>query len=614
MTFNNLTFSMLHCSVQHTHVISDHSRITITPDSGYLISSISLTNHFIHYTFSVTEDEKLVGKSFTMSEILILARKRYDDNRIGTIKAVAVVKKVTAVTGFDASGLTNCYTDVTVGTIDQQRNTLLFTANNGYYLPSNIVINSNGSDINVSVGDFKNSFLYTFLDVNKPLKDVAVFGVALVRYVIADYSLLKHISTGLGSKFSDSISKITFTADSGYHLPHYIDMFIGVIKTRIRFDVVGVTTDTYTFSTYELPLNKYISFQGSALKDVVVSKYADIDTSHLLHATCREGSRILKTASSITIDAEHGYEFTGSLDMTNIQGWIKTVNIKDGSLTFTYVFEANEKPLKDHLVLKASASLIVINLNAFTNLYYLTDDLLNVLANEYFYSADGFIPKMGLGGSISDIYVLPFQVPDVSYSKALEVVKIGNHKLAAKAHPFLNYTLVVDVGDVVVPEKYGNYYDYNDVDCSLLLPYFKDVTMLDIYHVIGQTVNIKYKINLYNGDALILISSTFTNQIFKIVKTDFKIDIPVLTKSDYSYLGLVGGYVDSGVNRAIIEVMRYEPYIDYESGREAKELYKNDLVSNFTGLTKFINVNLDCIIYSEEYQIIVDLMEGGIVI
>lgn len=63
----------------------------------------------------------------------------------------------------------------------------------------------------------------------------------------------------------------------------------------------------------------------------------------------------------------------------------------------------------------------------------------------------------------------------------------------------------IDCGTVVVPEFYGNYFDYSPYSqCYIYLP-FIGINEVSIDDIVGHAVNIRYRIDAYNGSCIAMI-------------------------------------------------------------------------------------------------------------
>lgn len=63
----------------------------------------------------------------------------------------------------------------------------------------------------------------------------------------------------------------------------------------------------------------------------------------------------------------------------------------------------------------------------------------------------------------------------------------------------------IDCGTVIVPEFYGNYFDYSPYSqCYIYLP-FIGINEVSIDDIVGHAVNIKYRVDTYNGSCIAMV-------------------------------------------------------------------------------------------------------------
>lgn len=195
----------------------------------------------------------------------------------------------------------------------------------------------------------------------------------------------------------------------------------------------------------------------------------------------------------------------------------------------------------------------------FNHLYLLDKTILKSISKERFFAEEGD-NVIDLAQYILNIVELPFEIDDSL--KGLETpITLGRHLLETKAIELLDDEISINLGEIYVPNKYNNVYDYVNTDVYLHLP-FSEKIKLDVEYVINETVGIHYIIDLYSGETTINITSTkIGGNIFHSQKIKIGRNIPFIRKS-----GDVTGDTTSnnGLNNKIyqpfIEVIRNKPY------------------------------------------------------
>src|SRR5699024_11081181 len=112
---------------------------------------------------------------------------------------------------------------------------------------------------------------------------------------------------------------------------------------------------------------------------------------------------------------------------------------------------------------------------------------------------------------------LPFTVPN-KYIGVETVIKIGNRVYDTdyagirKAETIENDLITIDIGNIELPHKYNNTYDFVNTDIYLNIPNRQKIS-LPIEYVIGYNVSIEFIINLFNGEGTLNIYSNKTDTV-----------------------------------------------------------------------------------------------------
>lgn len=87
----------------------------------------------------------------------------------------------------------------------------------------------------------------------------------------------------------------------------------------------------------------------------------------------------------------------------------------------------------------------------------------------------------------------------------------------------------IDCGTVVVPEWWGNYLDYSPYSKAFCYLPFIGIVELDVDDIVGHAVNIKYRVDAYNGSCIALIESAqdgYSNQIYQF-SGNCSVEVPI---------------------------------------------------------------------------------------
>lgn len=132
-------------------------------------------------------------------------------------------------------------------------------------------------------------------------------------------------------------------------------------------------------------------------------------------------------------------------------------------------------------------------------------DLANLNQLTSFLWSDGFIDTIkklqnNPMENIQKLFYLPYDV-EVS---ANETVKIGNADSNIQGNRITKQFQEIDFGNIDITEYYGNTLDYN-TELSIYLPFIGEKT-LNIYDVMGGSLNLKYRVDIITGNCIAILS------------------------------------------------------------------------------------------------------------
>lgn len=245
--------------------------------------------------------------------------------------------------------------------------------------------------------------------------------------------------------------------------------------------------------------------------------------------------------------------------------------------------------------------------SGFNRLYLVDKKILTKFASERF-----TINGLDLGEYILNVLELPYELPSEVIG-SLTPIRLGSHSLNTEGLDILNDEIIINLGDIVVPPKYNNSYDFINTETILHLPFTQSIK-LDINYVIGYAINIKYIMDLYSGDGTINITSTKTNNVIYSESIKIGRDIPFIRKiggEKVNTLSTKSG-VNNGVLNPFIEVIRN---IQYQQNNVFKnEIITNESLKNVTGYVTVNNIILNSGATQNEKNNIVNLLRNGVII
>ena len=173
--------------------------------------------------------------------------------------------------------------------------------------------------------------------------------------------------------------------------------------------------------------------------------------------------------------------------------------------------------------------------------------------------------------------------------------------------------LILDCGNVEIQEKYHNSIDYNNTDIEIYLPFIGFVT-LNTTDFMNCSVNLKYQVNIVNGDSLAILSVDNNELLTQDCNISFKIPYTMEdNKKVYSEIDANHNYLNSlqpflYIKRSILNDNRTKPY--NKSSIWGK-------IGNFTGYSEINDVKLSIqnqyITYTEIEEI-KQLLANGVIL
>lgn len=330
-------------------------------------------------------------------------------------------------------------------------------------------------------------------------------------------------------------------------------------------------------------------------------------TGTLKNCTCNysDGEVITNDKPDIILTANNGYEFDGvytylcdvitsSFSVSDDKKTLST-SISDG-----YNYELNDE---------YKATKIVEKIGNFANIYYTNENELTELSKIRFVSDSS--ATVDYGSFITALYKLPFPIDNGILAKEKSHIILGNYDSNVESTRLTTYKTEIDGGIISVPEKYKNVYDYLNTECILHLPHFNKM-YINTEYVIGQTLTIKYIIDLYTGNVTANVYSSFIDDIIETQTQQIAENIPFIQKQNNNIVGTVSNINKNVITTAFIEIVRNIPY-DNEN-IFGKETIDYCVIGTKTGYIKVSDVVLNCTATVEEKEEIEQLLKEGVFI
>lgn len=391
---------------------------------------------------------------------------------------------------------------------------------------------------------------------------------------------------------------LEFTADDGYA---FTDNSISLTTGALNNASVVYSND-----------KKHATLTGDIIGNLIINITANNDykvsiTGTLQNCTCNysDGEVITNDKPKIIITANNGYEFNG------------VYKYRRGTMTYSFVVSDDKKTLTATIsdgynyILNGEYKAIKVaeKIGNFANLYYTNENELTELSKVRF--VNGNSTTVDYGNFITALYKLPFPIDSKILSEEKSHIILGNYDSNVESTRLMTYKTEIDGGTISVPEKYKNVYDYLNTECILHLPHFNKM-YINTEYVIGQTLTIKYIIDLYTGNVTANVYSSFINDIIETQTQQIAENIPFIQKQNNSIVGTVSNINKNIITTAFIEIVRNIPY-DNEN-IFGKETIDYCIIGTKTGYIKVSDVVLNCTATVEEKEEIEQLLKEGVFI
>ena len=459
--------------------------------------------------------------------------------------------------------------------------TIHYTANDGYLidrLTSNI-----GT---VTIADDKR----TAVLAGSATGNIVVEGVATARQSYTYTETLQNIvSDGATSYNAGDTFTIHYTANDGC----LIDSLTSNIGT------VTIADDKRT-----------AVLAGSATENIIVEGVATTEygtiliTGSFVHCSCNysDGETISPSKPRLEIVADDGFIFLNEFKYKQA-GVTKYLNKSADNKMLYKDLDTRGLNLNDVYTAVTEPKTI----GSFVHLYKTNDNELSALAKARFKDVSG--NTVDYGQYISALYRIPVDLSNITGDTSN--IMLGQYDSMVASTLLNQYLLDIDGGTINIPEKFNNAYDYLNTECILHLPFLDEIN-LSPHYVVNQTINIKYKLDLYSGTLTANIYSSYLNSIVASTMGVIVTNIPFIQKQTDNVVNSLTRVFTNLIPTAFMEVTRNIPYDNVNI--YGKECIDFDMIGNKTGYLKCVNVSLVTEATKNEKNEIVSLLKDGIIL
>ena len=349
---------------------------------------------------------------------------------------------------------------------------------------------------------------------------------------------------------------------------------------------------------------------GSATENIVVegvaTQYGTISiTGSFVHCSCNysNGETISPSKPRLEIVADNGFLF------------LKDFRYKQG-VTTKYLNKSADnkmlyKDLSDKRGLNLNDTYTAVTapktMTSFVHLYKTNDNELSALAKARFRDVSG--NTVDYGQYISALYHIPVDLSNITGDTSN--IMLGQYDSMVASTLLNQYLIDINGGAITIPEKFHNAYDYLTTECILHLPFLDEIN-LPPHYVVNQTINIKYKLDLYSGTLTANIYSSYLNSIVANTSGVIVTNIPFIQKQFDNVVNSLTNVFTNLIPTAFMEVTRNIPYDNVNVF--GKECVDFDMIGNKTGYLKCDNVTLVTKATKNEKDEIMSLLKEGIIL
>lgn len=338
---------------------------------------------------------------------------------------------------------------------------------------------------------------------------------------------------------------------------------------------------------------------------------ADITTGSVL----RLGDVIVAKVSGIrkfyTDTALHGTSINFAVFFDAEMQWLQfTLSDNDQTATFTMVDDTSGSggTYQTWNIRTKQETPAVVGTN---NVYKIDTNILSSVNKERFVTIAGSDTPFDYGQYILSVLQFPFDIPTDQILPP-ENIQLANRQLSVAANKVATDKIKIDLGEIIVPDTYGNMLSFANTNAVIHLPLAPSI-VLDLEYVIGQTLGVYYLLDCYTGTATINITSTKLAAVISSTQVNIGVRVPYMADSYTApeNTGVVAGG-NNGVKIPYIELISHDAILPH--GFFTVPVVDETLISGQTGYIKVDNVELVTSALGNEKAQIISLLNSGVII
>ena len=363
----------------------------------------------------------------------------------------------------------------------------------------------------------------------------------------------------------------------------------------------------FTISTAKDP-NIVYEFNADKLQ-----YFTDRHTKCYVNDVLMDAESIIFTNQSIRIECDEGYEFLTGEKVRISSTIMVEMDLNETRTIATWFFDGDEIYSFEFITTKTAK----VETDTTNNTYEITPRELRNLESLSLkeFNAEG-VEIADYSNLLVGVMRYPFAIPE-DYIGSEGGIYLGHTQYTAvTAKDILVDILEVDLGTIEIEATYNDLRDYANTEAILRLPHLDNV-VLDLEYVIGQTVGVKYIVNLINGETTVIITSSKLpegNDTLLTLKATIGTAIPIAHKDGFSYQPIdAQGLRLGGINHIdspTIDIVRNEQ-VNSDS-MFTIPVKDSGLLTGFSGWTKIDDIVMTVNATQQEKQEIIALLKTGV--
>ena len=406
--------------------------------------------------------------------------------------------------------------------------------------------------------------------------------------------------------------EVILYANEGYEFTQIGEYEDATYETKFIYpsDTDNTVTKPFTFRVSRYFSGHKIKMTATAKAKTRVPVTLELENctanieDEMVDGTLEEGTY------EVILYANEGYEFTQIGEYEDATYETKFIYPSDTDNTVTKPFTFRVDPNWIRHRIKMTATRKAEKLSTFVNLYSVNNDILTELSKVRFMQSE-LTGLIDYGTFITNLTQLDFSLPSELIDEEGKNIILGNYDTGVNAPQLKQHQYEMFLGEIEVPQKYHNVYDYINTTCRLHVPYL-NVIELPAEYVVGHRIGITYYIDLYSCEFTMNVTSSFTGGIIHSENGRMGVDIPFIQKQTNAVVNQLSPNIRNNIRKPYIEVIRNIPYdVETDFGKESLDYGK---LINFKGYIEVENVLLNTRATNEEKSRIITQLRNGVVI